>query len=57
MSHLQEKGQASMRARHLSWSDQAFSLFDHLEGEAKDETKYYSAAEREDPARILAMVA
>ncbi|KAM7376711.1 hypothetical protein PAMP_006422 [Pampus punctatissimus] len=48
--------QASMRARRLSQSDQAFFLFDHLEGEAKDEIKYRSAAEREDPTKILAIL-
>lgn len=38
-----------MRTWLLSWSDQAFFLLDHLEGEAKDEIRYRSAAEREDP--------
>jgi hypothetical protein len=30
-----EEAQACMRARHLSTSEQAFFLFDHLEGEAR----------------------
>lgn len=51
-----EEVQACMRARHLSQSDQAFFLFDHLEGEARDEIKYRSTAEREDPDSILAIL-
>ena len=31
-------------------------MFDHLEGEAKEEIKYRSTAEREDPAKILAIL-
>lgn len=56
LSEWVEEVQASMRARHLSRFDQAFFLFDHLEGEAKEEIKYRSAAEREDPTRILAIL-
>lgn len=51
-----EEVQASMGVRHLSQSDQAIILFDHLEGEARDEIEYRSAAERENPARIFIMV-
>lgn len=56
LSEWVEEAQASMRARHLSRSDQAFFLFDHLEGEAKDEIRYRSAAEREDPDKIFAIL-
>lgn len=56
LSEWVEEAQASMRARHLSRSDQAFFLLDHLEGEAKDEIRYRSAAEREDPAKIFAIL-
>lgn len=56
LSEWVEEVQASMRARRLSRSDQAFFLFDHLEGEAKEEIRYRSAAEREDPVRILAVL-
>ena len=56
LSEWVEEVQANMRARRLSQSDQAFFLFDHLEGEARDELKYRSAVEREDPARILAIL-
>lgn len=41
-----EEIEACMRAQHLSQSDQAFFLFDHLEGEAREELKYHSNAER-----------
>lgn len=39
-----EEAQACMRARHLSTADQAFFLFDHLEGEPRDEIKHRSSA-------------
>lgn len=48
-----EEVQACVRARHLSASDQAFFLFDHLEGEARDEIKYRPRHEREDPDKII----
>lgn len=48
-----EEVQVCMRARHLSIADQALFIFDHLEGEAKDEIKFRSAAERGDPARVF----
>lgn len=51
-----EEVQVCMRARHLSLSDQAFFLFDHLEGEPREEIKYRSSAERGDPARIIAVL-
>ncbi|KAK7909594.1 hypothetical protein WMY93_014278 [Mugilogobius chulae] len=51
-----EEAQACMRARHLSQADQAFFLFDHLEGEAKEEIKYRSAIERQDPNKIISIL-
>lgn len=48
-----EEVQACMRARHLAPADQAYFLFDHLEGEAKEEIKYRPAGERKDPDKIL----
>ena len=48
--------QACMRARHLSTVDRAFFLFDHLEGEARDEIKYRSTVERSDPVKIIAVL-
>lgn len=47
---------ASMRARGLTSVDQAYFIYDHLEGEAKNEIKYRSRAEREDPDRILSIL-
>lgn len=51
-----EEAQACMRARHLAPADQAFFLFDHLEGEAKEEIKFRSSEERGNPARIIAIL-
>ncbi len=35
-----EEAHACMWARHLSVADQAFFLFDHLEGEAREQIRY-----------------
>nr|XP_055049382.1 uncharacterized protein LOC129434476 [Misgurnus anguillicaudatus]XP_055049383.1 uncharacterized protein LOC129434476 [Misgurnus anguillicaudatus] len=51
-----EEVQACMQARHMSISDKAFFLFDHLEGEARDEIKYRSDDERNDPDKIIAVL-
>ena len=51
-----EEAQACMRARYLSAKDQAFFLFDHLEGEAREEIKFRSAEEREDPNKIIGIL-
>lgn len=51
-----EEIQACMRARHLSTGDQAFFIFDHLEGEAREEIKYRTSAERSDPTKVLAIL-
>lgn len=51
-----EEVQACMRARHLSAVDQALFMFDHLEGEARNEIKYRTSAERGDPVQILAIL-
>lgn len=51
-----EEARACMRARHLSTLDQAFFLFDHLEGEARDEIKYRPYVEREDPDKIISVL-
>lgn len=56
LSEWLEEVQSCMRARHLSTADQAFFLYDHLEGEARDEIKYRSNLERGDPARIMAIL-
>lgn len=51
-----EEAEACMRARHLTRADQAFFLYDHLEGEARDELKYRPSADRADPDRIFAVL-
>lgn len=51
-----EEAQACMRARHLSFTDQAFFLFDHLMGEAREEIKYRPSVERRDPDTIIAIL-
>lgn len=51
-----EEVRASVRARHLSRIDEAYFIYDHLEGEAKNEIKYRTSAEREDPDKILSIL-
>ncbi len=41
-----EEAQACIQGRHLSVSNQVFFLFDHLEGEAREEIRYHSDIER-----------
>lgn len=53
LSEWLEEAQACMRVRHLSNVEQAYFLFDHLEGEAKNEIKFRPAEERENPDCIL----
>lgn len=36
----------------LTLLDHAFFLFDHLEGEAREEIKHHSGAERKDPRQL-----
>lgn len=48
-----DEAEACMRVRHMSAADRAFFLFDHLEGEAREEIRYRSAIEREDPEKII----
>lgn len=51
-----EEVRACMRTQHLSVRDQAFSLFDHLEGEARDEIRYRSTGDREDPEKVISIL-
>lgn len=51
-----EEVEACMRVRHLTAVDRALFIFDHLEGEAKQEIKFRSAAERGDPGKILSIL-
>lgn len=45
-----------MQALHLSVSNQAFFLFDHLEGEAREEIKYRSEIEQSYPDKIISVL-
>lgn len=56
LSEWLEEAQASMRVQHLAANDQADFLYDHLEGEARDEIKYRPSVDRRDPARIIAIL-
>lgn len=51
-----EEVQVCMRARHLSVADQAFFIFYHLEGEAREEIRFRPNSERGDPARVLTIL-
>lgn len=51
-----EEVKASTRARHLSGRDEAYFMYDHLEGEAKDEIRYRSREEKEDPSKIITIL-
>ncbi len=48
-----EEAQACMRVRCLSTADKAFFLFDHLEGEAREEIRHRPDAEKGDPDKII----
>ncbi|CAL9687175.1 unnamed protein product [Knipowitschia caucasica] len=51
-----EEMRATLRTRRLTTVDQAYFVFDHLEGEAKDEIRYRTRTEREDPERIMSIL-
>lgn len=51
-----EEVQACIRARRLTAADQALFMFDHLEGEAREEIKYRTRAEQADPDQIIAIL-
>ena len=51
-----EEVRASMRARRLAPVDQAYFIYDHLEGPAKDEIKYRPKEDREDPEKVLSIL-
>lgn len=48
-----EEAEACMRARHLSTLERAYFLFDHLEGEAREEIRYRPIEEKENPEKIF----
>ncbi|KAG1953659.1 hypothetical protein F2P79_009198 [Pimephales promelas] len=47
-----EEVEVCARTRHLGALDKAYFMFDHLDGEAKDEIRYRPKADRENPERI-----
>ena len=51
-----EEVRATIRARNLRPVDQAYFIYDHLEGEAKDEIRYRPRTDRENPDRILSIL-
>lgn len=51
-----EEARSSMRAPYLSPPDQAYFIYDHLEGEAKEEIRYWPRAEHEDPEHIFTIL-
>lgn len=55
LSEWLEEVEACMRTCHLSVSDKAFFLFDHLEWEEREEIRYRTSAERSDPVKIIAI--
>ncbi len=48
-----EEAKACIRTRHLSVADQAFFLFDHLGGDAREEVRHRPVSEHGDPERIF----
>lgn len=56
LSEWIEEVEAFMRACHLSVKDQSFFLFDHLEGEARQEIKYRRSTDRNDPEKIKSIL-
>lgn len=48
-----EEAKSCIRAMHMSNFDKALFLFDHLEGEARNEIKYRPTAIRENPESII----
>ena len=63
LNEWMEEVEACMRVRRLSVSEQAYFVFDHLKGEAREEVKYRPRAERErtllrfwHPSRIIRLL-
>lgn len=48
-----EEAEACMRARHFSAAERAYFLYDHLDGEARDEIRYRPREEKENPEKIF----
>lgn len=48
-----EEAQSCIRSRHMSELEKALFLYDHLEGEARNEIKYRPTTIRENPTEII----
>lgn len=48
-----EEAEACMRMRTMTVAERAFFLFDHLEGEARDEIRYRPSMDKDDPTKII----
>lgn len=48
-----EEAEGCIRSRHMSNQEKALFLYDHLEGEARNEIKYRPTATREDPVQLI----
>lgn len=51
-----EEIKACVRMRQMHPFEQAYYIYDHLEGEAKDEIRYRPREDREDPDKILSIL-
>lgn len=51
-----DEATACMLVHHLSLADQANFLFDHLEGESREEISHHSQKEKENPEVIIKIV-
>lgn len=51
-----EERRSCMWVWRLSPLDQAYFIYDHLEGEAKEEIRYWPQAECENPERMLTIL-
>lgn len=51
-----EEVKATIRTSRIRPADQADFIYDHLEGEAKNEIRYRPMADREDPERLIAIL-
>lgn len=51
-----EEVQACLRIRHLSPADQTLFIYDHLEGEPREEIKYQLPEEKDGREKILTIL-
>lgn len=51
-----EEMRRSLESRHMSITEQALFVYDHLDGEAKTEIKFRQTADKNDPERIFTIL-